>query len=143
MNKIHQRRIIFTSLIIGSVALAATLSLFALKQNINLFFSPTQVVAGLAPHGSQFRLGGIVKPGSIYHQPNSLTVSFIITDYQKNVNVNYTGILPDLFRDGQGVVVDGTLNTHGVVVASQVLAKHDESYMPATVKKMLKGNPST
>jgi cytochrome c-type biogenesis protein CcmE len=113
---------------LAAIALAATLVLQALDSNIAFFFTPTQVAAGEAPQGKAFRIGGMVKTGSI--QRNNLTVSFIITDTAKDVPVNYTGILPDLFKEGKGAVAQGKLGTDGTFVATEVLAKHDENYMP-------------
>ena len=128
-------------LIVGLVALcgvAIGLTLYALRSNINLFFSPVQIVAGEAPVERQIRAGGMVKKGSVKRSPESLQVSFVITDYIDEVTVHYSGILPDLFREGQGVVVVGKLSDKHDLNADQVLAKHDENYMPPEVAEALK-----
>jgi len=138
LNPIHKRRLTLILLIITAVAIAAALALYALQQNINLFYSPSQVAAGQVPRNQAFRLGGIVQAGSVKHTSNSLQVVFTVTDNAKSVPVSYTGILPDLFREGQAVVVEGKLTAQGTLQADQVLAKHDEKYMPAAVKAMLK-----
>ena len=113
---------------LAAIAIAATLVLQALDSNIAFFFTPTQVIQGEAPQGKAFRIGGMVKAGSI--RRDNLTVHFIITDTAKDVPVTYTGILPDLFKEGKGAVAQGKLGADGVFAASEVLAKHDENYMP-------------
>ena len=126
--------------VIGGVAglgIAAVLVLSALQSNISLFFSPTQVVANEAPAEKAFRLGGLVEEGSVVRENDGLTVHFVVTDNAERINVTYTGILPDLFREGQGVVTQGRLGGNGVFVASEVLAKHDETYMPPEVADAL------
>jgi cytochrome c-type biogenesis protein CcmE len=126
--KPRQKRI---ALIVGglaSLAIAATLLLNALDSNIALYVTPTEVAAGKAPQGKAFRIGGMVKEGSI--KRNELTVNFTITDTAKEIPVAYTGILPDLFKEGKGAVVQGKLGPDGLFTASEVLAKHDENYMP-------------
>lgn len=138
MNRIQKQRLTFIMIILFSVAMAVGLALYALQQNINLFYSPTQVAEGLAPHDHEFRLGGIVAKGSVTHMPHSLQVAFIVTDNQKNTMVAYNGILPDLFREGQTVIVEGKLNQQNILVADQVLAKHDEKYIPRDVAAILK-----
>lgn len=142
MNYIHKQRLVLVVLIITCVAIAAGLSLYALQQNINLFYSPTQIAAGQAPVDHNVRLGGIVKAGSVQHTPNSLQVRFVVTDKQQDIIVQYNDILPDLFREGQSVVVEGRLNADHVFIADQVLAKHDERYMPAAVKNILRQTKS-
>lgn len=126
-------------LIFISVGLSAAigLSLYALSTNIDLFFTPTQVAAGEVMPGQRIRVGGMVKEGTIEHNAESLEVSFITTDYNHDVRIFYSGILPDLFREGQGVVAEGSLNPDGVFVASRVLARHDENYMSVEVKAAL------
>jgi cytochrome c-type biogenesis protein CcmE len=126
--KPRQKRI---ALIVGglvSLAVAASLALNALDSNIALYVTPSEVAAGKAPQGKAFRIGGMVKDGSVQRQ--DMTVRFVVTDMVKEIPVAYTGILPDLFRDGKGAVVQGRLGGDGVFVASEVLAKHDENYMP-------------
>ena len=115
----------------GLVALgtASALVLNALNSNIALYVTPTEVLAGKAPQGKAFRIGGLVKEGSLKRQ--DLTAHFVITDTVKDINVSYTGLLPDLFKEGKGAVVQGRLEANGQFKAAEVLAKHDENYMPA------------
>ena len=130
--KPRQKRI---ALIVGglaSLAIAAGLALNALDSNIALYVTPSEVAAGKAPQGKAFRIGGLVKEGSVKRQ--DMTVRFVITDTAKEIPVAYTGILPDLFRDGKGAVVQGRLGSDGVFAATEVLAKHDENYMPPEAK---------
>jgi cytochrome c-type biogenesis protein CcmE len=129
MKPRHKR----TALIVGGLAalgIAAALILNAFQSNLVFFFSPSQVLANEAPAGRTFRIGGMVEAGSLKRQDDGLTVRFNVTDTAKTVPVVYKGILPDLFREGKGVVAQGLLGTDGVFQASQVLAKHDENYMP-------------
>jgi cytochrome c-type biogenesis protein CcmE len=132
--KPRHKRFVFVALAIVGVGIAATLALSALQSNIAYFFSPTQVLAGEAPGDKVFRLGGMVATGSLQRKPGEMTVSFVVTDTARHVTVNYTGILPDLFGEGQGVVTRGRLGGDGVFYAEEVLAKHDESYMPPEVQ---------
>src|SRR5690554_1641114 len=136
--KPHRRKklgiIIF---ITAGLSLAIGLSLYALSTNIDLFFTPTQVAAGEVPAGQRIRVGGMVKEGSVQHNQSSLEVNFVTTDYSHDVSVYYSGILPDLFREGQGIVAEGSMSPEGVFVASRVLAKHDENYMSVEVKTAL------
>ena len=130
--KPRQKRI---ALIVGGLAslgIAAALALNALDSNIALYVTPSEVAAGKAPQGKAFRIGGLVKEGSVKRQ--DMTVRFVITDTAKEIPVAYTGILPDLFRDGKGAVVQGRLGGDGVFAATEVLAKHDENYMPPEAK---------
>jgi len=113
---------------LAAISLAALLAFNAFQSNLVFFFSPSQVAAGEAPKNRTFRVGGMVKVGSIVRK--DLTVSFIVTDTAQEMPVNYTGILPDLFREGKGVVAQGKLNNEGQFTAAEVLAKHDENYMP-------------
>lgn len=127
-------------MIIGLVSLAAIavgLTLFALRANINLFFSPVQIAAGDAPLERTLRAGGMVKEGSVSRDTETLDVAFTVTDYVDDVEVRYSGILPDLFREGQGVVVVGELTPGGWIRANEVLARHDENYMPPEVAQAL------
>ncbi|MDX1594394.1 MAG: cytochrome c maturation protein CcmE [Gammaproteobacteria bacterium] len=135
--KARHKRLALVTVAIAGVAVAAALALSALQSNIAYFFSPTQVLAGEAPKDKVFRLGGMVAEGSLARKPGDLTVSFVVTDTAKQVPVRYTGILPDLFGEGQGVVTRGRLGGDGVFVAEEVLAKHDESYMPPEVQDAL------
>jgi len=135
MTPKRKKRLIVVAMIVLGVGIAAFLVLKALNENINLFFTPTQVVAKEAPENHTFRLGGMVEANSVKREKNEgLTVSFGIGDGNKVVEVNYTGILPDLFREGQGIVALGKLDSKGVFVADEVLAKHDETYMPPEAK---------
>lgn len=121
------------TIIIASVAalgLSATLVLDSFQSNLVFFFSPTQVAANEAPQGKSFRIGGLVEEGSVKRQSDGVTVNFVVTDTAKVIPVVYTGILPDLFKEGKGVVAQGKLSSDGVFRADEVLAKHDENYMP-------------
>lgn len=117
---------------LASLGIAATFVLKALDSNIALYITPSEVVAGKAPQGNAFRVGGLVKPGSIQRQ--DMATHFIVTDTVKEIPVTYTGILPDLFREGKGAIVQGRMGADGTFVASEVLAKHDENYMPPEAK---------
>jgi cytochrome c-type biogenesis protein CcmE len=130
MNPIRKQRLIFIACIVTCMTLALSLALYALSQNINLFFSPTQVALGQTPKNHVFRLGGLVEKNSVHHLSNHTEITFIVTDNKNKISVDYAGILPDLFREGKSVVVEGKLDSHGVLMASQVLAKHDERYRP-------------
>jgi cytochrome c-type biogenesis protein CcmE len=121
------------TIIIASVAalgISATLVLDAFQSNLVFFFSPTQVAANEAPQGKSFRIGGLVEEGSVKRQSDGVTVNFVVTDTAKVIPVVYTGILPDLFKEGKGVVAQGKLSSDGIFRADEVLAKHDENYMP-------------
>ncbi len=136
MTPKRRRRLIFAVLLIGGIGTAVALGAYAFRQNLFYFYSPTQVAEGDAPPNHPFRIGGLVEKGSVKH--NGMTVHFVVTDTAKSVLVVYTGILPDLFREGQGIVAQGHLNRSGEFVASQVLAKHDSTYMPPEVARALK-----
>jgi cytochrome c-type biogenesis protein CcmE len=123
--------------VVLGVAAATALGLKAFQENLLYFYSPSQIVNGEAPVSRSFRIGGMVVDGSVKRDPDSLKVSFVLTDTAKNVVVNYEGILPDLFREGQGIVANGQLDKSGVFVAEEVLAKHDENYMPPEVAEAL------
>jgi cytochrome c-type biogenesis protein CcmE len=128
------------ALIVGGLAIlgvVATLVLNAFQSNLVFFFSPTQVAAGEAPKGKNFRIGGMVKEGSIKREPDGVTIRFVMTDTEKDMIVAYKGILPDLFKEGKGAVAQGKLGDDGVFTASEVLAKHDENYMPPEAAKAL------
>jgi cytochrome c-type biogenesis protein CcmE len=140
MNPKRKQRLILISAMVIGVVVAVSLILLALNENINHYFDPTQVVAGEAPQDHTFRIGGMVVEGSVEREIGELQVRFGLTDYQKTVTVTYDGILPDLFREGQGVVALGKLQGE-VFVAEEVLAKHDENYMPPEVAASLKKNP--
>jgi cytochrome c-type biogenesis protein CcmE len=124
-------------LVLAGVVVAAGLAMRAFRENLLYFFSPSQIVAGEAPAGRTFRLGGVVVEGSVAREPGSLTVEFVVTDFAHSLPVEYTGPLPDLFKEGQGVVALGRLEPNGEFVAEEVLAKHDENYMPPEVANAL------
>jgi len=119
------------------LGVATTLVLNALKTNLNYFYTPTQVANDEAPNNRSFRIGGLVLAGSLKRQTDGLTVEFIVTDTARNIPVSYKGILPDLFKEGKGVVAQGKLGANGYFIADQVLAKHDENYMPPEAAKAL------
>jgi len=120
---------------LAAVSVAAALALNALNSSIALYVTPTEIAAGKSPKGQAFRIGGIVKEGSV--KRDNLTVHFVVTDTAKDIPVSYTGILPDLFKEGKGAVVQGKLGTDGHFTASEVLAKHDENYMPPEAQHAL------
>jgi cytochrome c-type biogenesis protein CcmE len=124
-------------LVLGGVVVSATFALRAFKENLLYFFSPTQIAAGEAPEGRSFRLGGMVMEDSVEREPGSLTVEFVVTDFQHQIPVRYTGVLPDLFKEGSGVVARGHYDGKGYFMADEVLAKHDENYMPPEVADAL------
>jgi cytochrome c-type biogenesis protein CcmE len=134
MHPVRRQRLIIVLLIVFGAAVAAALITFALRENINLFYPPAEIAEGKAPVGKQIRAGGMVLEGSVVRDPYSLRVDFVVTDYQAQVPVTFVGILPDLFAEGQGVVAAGKLDSDGVFQASEVLAKHDENYMPPEVQ---------
>lgn len=138
MNPLRKKRLLIILAILAGVAIAVALALSALQQNINLFYTPTQIANGEAPHDTRIRAGGMVAKDSLKRTGDSLDVEFVVTDFAKNVTIRYRGILPDLFREGQGIVALGKLNVDGVLIADEVLAKHDENYMPPEVTKALK-----
>jgi cytochrome c-type biogenesis protein CcmE len=123
--------------IVAGVSIAGALALNAFRQNVTFFFDPTAVTAGQVKAGERFRLGGMVTKGSVKRDPGSLEVHFVVTDLKNEIPVTYTGVLPDLFREGQGVVAHGRMSGN-TFVADEVLAKHDEKYMPPEVAKSLK-----
>jgi len=128
--KARHRRFAWIGAGLAAVAVAVALVLNAFNSNLVFFFSPSQVLANEAPRGRAFRIGGLVEDGSLKRDPGSLAISFVVTDTVQKVPVAYTGLLPDLFKEGKGVVAEGSLGTDGVFRASSVLAKHDENYMP-------------
>lgn len=136
--KARHKRLVFVALGIVGVGVAATLAITAMQENMSYFFSPSQVLAKEAPLNAVYRLGGLVVDDSMERQPDGLTVLFDVTDNAETVKVSYTGILPDLFGEGQGVVTKGRMGPEGVFMAEEVLAKHDESYMPPEVADTLK-----
>ena len=132
MTPTRKRRLIVISLVLAAVAIAASLTVLALQQNMTYLYSPSEVEAGHAPAAAPFRLGGVVLEQSIKRSSDSLQVDFVVTDRFRQMPVEYTGILPDLFREGQSIVATGALR-EGRFVATEVLAKHDETYMPKEV----------
>ncbi len=129
MKARHKRGLLIAAGVV-MLAVAAGLVLSAFQKNLVFFFTPSQVVAREVPVGKPFRIGGMVAERSLQREPDGLTVRFVVTDTVKSVPVMYTGILPDLFKEGQGVVAQGKVGDDGVFVATEVLAKHDENYMP-------------
>ncbi|MBU3605427.1 MULTISPECIES: cytochrome c maturation protein CcmE [unclassified Polynucleobacter] len=134
MKPRHKRALLILAAL-AVIGVAAVLILNALNSNIALYVTPSEVATGNAPKGQAFRIGGLVKDGSL--KRDGLTVHFVITDLVKDIPVSYTGILPDLFKEGKGAVVQGRMNANGEFVASEVLAKHDENYMPPEAKHAL------
>jgi cytochrome c-type biogenesis protein CcmE len=137
MNKRSKRKVLIFAIVFG-VTLAAVLGLTAFEENLLYFYSPTDVKAGKAPAAHSFRVGGLVVDGSVKREKDSLKIQFDVTDNSETMTVEYTGILPDLFRVGQGIVAMGSLMASGQFVAQEVLAKHDENYMPPEVADALK-----
>ena len=128
--RLRHKRFALIGVGLAALGLAAALVLNAFQGNLVFFFTPTQVANGEAPYERTFRIGGLVKPGTIQREQDGLTVHFVVTDTAQHIPVTYKGILPDLFREGKGVVAQGQLEADGVFRASDVLAKHDENYMP-------------
>ncbi len=135
--KPRTRRFAWIAAGLSALGLAAALVLNAFQSNLVFFFTPSQVAAKEAPQGRPFRIGGLVESGSLARDPKSLNVRFRVTDTARTIPVSYTGLLPDLFKEGKGVVAQGTLGPDGVFRASEVLAKHDENYMPPEAKAAL------
>lgn len=144
MRPIRKRRLQLVLLLLVGVGITAAIALSALQQNLNLFYSPAQIVAGEAEQGVKIRAGGLVVPGSVKRDPNSLMAEFQVTDYSGYVTIRYNGILPDLFAEGQGIVAIGALGEDMVVTAEEVLAKHDEEYMAPEIVKAIEdaGHPA-
>jgi len=134
MKPHRKKKLAIIAFIALGMSAAAGLTLFALSQNINMFYSPTQIANGEVASDLHFRIGGMVKAGSVEKSQDSLKVNFVTTDFVNDVPIQYEGILPDLFREGQGVVAEGALSAQGIFVATKVLAKHDENYMSPEVK---------
>jgi len=137
MRPKQRNRLVLAIVIVLFVGIAAALALTALDKNINLFYSPTMISNGEAPIDHFFRAGGMVSEGSVHRNPENLEVSFRLNDEANEILVKYTGILPDLFREGQGIIVQGKLASDGTFMAAEVLAKHDENYMPPEVEHAL------
>lgn len=136
MKPRHKKLVIIASAV-TALSVASILVLNAFQSNLVFFFSPSQVVAKEAPIGKSFRIGGLVAEGSVQRDDRSTTVRFAVTDTAQTIPVVYTGILPDLFREGKGVVAQGKISTSGIFEADEVLAKHDENYMPPEAAEAL------
>jgi cytochrome c-type biogenesis protein CcmE len=136
---------VLVGFVVAGVAIAVALALRAFNENLLYFYSPSQVAAGEAPQGKKFRLGGLVTAGTLKREPGALEVRFEVTDTKERLDVSYAGVLPDLFREGQGVIAYGVLMPDGTFRAEEVLAKHDENYMPPEVAEALQaqGHPGT
>ena len=137
MTPTRKRRLIALLLILAGVGVASAIAFYSLQQNLLYFQSPSDLAMQPIPPGRQFRLGGLVKPGSVSRAGDGLATRFVVTDGPKEVTVEYVGILPDLFREGQGVIARGALSESGLFSATEVLAKHDENYMPPEVAEAL------
>lgn len=142
MTSLQQRRLILIISLIVGISLATALILYALSQNINLFYTPTQIAEQTLGSHKKVRIGGMVVKNSLQRK-EGLAVEFIITDFKNQVKISYQGILPDLFREGQGIVALGYLDEHRSFIATEVLAKHDEKYMPPEVAATLKSSQGT
>ncbi len=136
----RRKRMLIIGLLVLGMGAATALILNAFNRNLMYFYSPSDVHAGKAPDARDFRIGGLVVAGSVQRAPGALAVEFTLSDLKQEVTVKYAGILPDLFREGQGIVANGKLGADGVFVAREVLAKHDENYMPPEVAQAL-GHP--
>jgi len=137
MTPARKKRLGLILLMVAGVAVGVGLALKSLDQNIMFFFTPSEVMSGKAPQNKLFRVGGMVVEGSVDRPGDGLTVKFDLTDNEQRVTVSYAGILPDLFREGQGIIANGKLNDSGEFVAEEVLAKHDENYMPPELADMM------
>jgi len=136
--KPRYKRLLLIGMGVAVLGLGATLVLSAFKKNLVFFFTPSQILAGEAPRNHSFRMGGLVEKGSLQRQPDGVTVAFMVTDNVQHIRVQYRGILPDLFKEGKGVVAQGQLGTDSQFIAEEVLAKHDENYMPPDAAYALK-----
>jgi len=137
MKPARKKRLALIVLMVSGIAIGVGFALKSLDENIMFFFTPSEVAQGKAPQGKLFRIGGMVVNGSVSRPGNGLTVQFDLTDNNSNLTVRYTGILPDLFREGQGIIANGQLGEDGAFVAQQVLAKHDENYMPPEIAEAI------
>ena len=134
----RRKRLYVVLAILGGVAASVALAVMASRENVMFYYDPTQIADGKAPVAKRFRVGGMVVKGSVSRKPGDLEVKFVLTDFAHQVPVEYTGVLPDLFREGQGIIAHGTMSKGGAFVADEVLAKHDEKYMPPEVAASLK-----
>jgi len=137
MSPTQKKRFIFVVILVFSASIATALVIYGLNQNLLYFYSPTQVMHGKVPSKMNFRLGGLVVPGSITKESDSMKIYFKLTDNNSEIQVSYKGLLPDLFREGQGIVTLGYMDDSNIFHADQVLAKHDENYMPPEVAELL------
>ena len=133
----RKKRILMVCMMIAGISIAALLILTAFEKNLMYFYSPTEIINGEAPQSRSFRIGGLVVSDTVIRNPDDLKVSFVLTDTVNEIKVIYDGILPDLFREGQGIVANGKLQSENVFIADEVLAKHDENYMPPEVADAL------
>lgn len=138
MNPVRRKRIILISIMLIGVGSAVGFALYAFNQNMMFYYSPTEVIEGKVPSHALIRLGGVVVDGTFKHLPNSIRSQFDVSDGSKRIKVQYDGVLPDLFREGQVILAKGKLDKDGVFVADEVLAKHDEKYMPREVAETLR-----
>lgn len=143
LTQTHKKRLIIVLLIVVGMSATVALAISAFRQNMLYYFSPSQVAAGEAPKERTIRVGGLVTQGSVQRASDSLFVQFKVTDFKHTIAIHYTGILPDLFREGQGIVAIGKMQPDGTFLASEVLAKHDENYMPPEVAASLKQTHQT
>lgn len=134
MKPQRKKRLFLALFIVVGVGIAAGLALYALRKSINLYYTPTQLHAVNISDQQEIRLGGVVKQGSVHFAQRGVMVNFIVADSQRQISVKYNGILPALFREGQGIVIEGKMNPRGIFIADQVLAKHDANYMPPGIK---------
>jgi cytochrome c-type biogenesis protein CcmE len=138
MHPARARRLTLVIIMVVGVFIAGGFTFFAFQENLMMYFTPSEVIAGKAPVGQRFNMGGMVAEGSVVKSSESVDVRFDVTDYDKTITVTFSDILPDLFREGQAVITKGKLNSDGIFVADEVLAKHDENYMPKEVADSLK-----
>ncbi len=143
MHPLRKQRLMIVLFIVVGASVAAALIFYTLGQNLNLFYTPTQVAAGEAPVQKRIRVGGMVKDGSVVRDEKSLNVEFVVTDYAAETRVRYSKLLPDMFAEDEGVVATGMIDNNGVLIASEVLAKHDETYMPPEVYEALEASGKT
>ncbi|MBE9562080.1 MAG: cytochrome c maturation protein CcmE [Proteobacteria bacterium] len=137
VSKKHKKRLAILFIVLLGIGVTVTLALTAFSENMLYFFSPTQILAGEAPQDRMIRVGGLVSTGTVKRATDSLQINFDVNDHINTIPVQYTGILPDLFREGQGVIAIGKMQPDGSFLADEVLAKHDENYMPPEVKDSL------
>lgn len=144
MNSVRKRKLLFILFVLGILTIAALLVLYALRQNISLFYSPSQIAQGEVLDARNIRIGGMVLPGSIHRGKTNLNIDFDVTDYKNTIHITYHGVLPDLFREGQGVIAQGVYDPlNKQFNAVEILAKHDENYMPPEVKQALAQSKET